>query len=182
MKKLILTLIFSVLPIFVLFPQDESNGGILYGDNWAYITSAPEGWIMDQESMAHYGIYALFYERGKKFGYPTPIIYINTNKLKGPSDEALMEFIVSDLERNKISGSTITELNKQFPEFTKYNHAIYYMYNIINSRGQYETILYTRFKETGFLIVLNTPNIETLNNLFPKMEKVIEKVRFIDKN
>ena len=182
MKKLIVTLFLLILPILILFSQSESTGGIIYGDNWACITSAPDGWIMDQESMAHYGIYALFYEKGKKFGFPTPIIYISPTRLKNNSDDALLEFITVDLDRNKASGSEITVLNKQFPDFSRYNQAVYFVYNIVNSRRQHEIVMYTRYKEAGFIIVLNTPDIDTLNSLYPRMEEVIEKIRFIDKN
>jgi hypothetical protein len=182
MRKIGIIVLFAVFPISLIFSQSEDVGGIIYGDNWACVAMAPEGWIMDQESMAHYGIYALFYERGKKFGYPTPIIYINTTGLRDATDFALREFIESDLERNKKNGSDVTAVNKQFPNFTKKHQTAYFVYNIINSRGQYETIIYTRYKKTCFLVVLNAPNVETLNSLYPKIEEVVEKIGFMDKS
>ena len=129
MKKIAIMVLITFFPIYFVFSQSENVGGIIYGDNWACIAMAPEGWIMDQESMASYGIYALFYERGKKFGYPTPIIYINTTKLRNATDVALKEFVELDLERNKSSGSTITVIDKQFPNYTKKYQCSYFLYN-----------------------------------------------------
>ena len=86
-KKLIVSLSFIFVLSVFMFAQEKLAGGILYGPNWACMVSAPQGWSMDQESLARYGIYGLFYEDGKKFGGNTPIIYINTQKLNDDSQQ-----------------------------------------------------------------------------------------------
>jgi len=179
MKRLLIYF-FTFFCIFPLF-SEEINSGIIYGDNWACLTIAPEGWIMDQESMAHNNIYALFYERGKKFKFPTPIIYMNTTKLRAATDEALQEFIDYAIQRFSRPGTEISILEKNFPKLNAIYKMKYHVYSIINDRGQFEIIIYMRYKDTCFFLVLNAPTKETLNELYPKMEEIIDNIAFLDK-
>ncbi|MDR2835327.1 MAG: hypothetical protein LBV69_03885 [Bacteroidales bacterium] len=45
----------------IIFAQDDDAvGGIIYGDNWACLVKAPNGWVMDQKSLAHNNILPYF--------------------------------------------------------------------------------------------------------------------------
>jgi hypothetical protein len=157
--------------------QNQMPGGIIYGNDWAYLVTAPDGWIMDSESLSHYNIYALFYEDGKTFGGKTPIIYINVTGLNNDTDEEMIKYIDWDLGNNIKQGAKVTKLNDQFKEISD----IYFIYNIENSRGQFETIIYRRYKNTCFSIILNAPDENTRKQLFQKMVDIINGMKFMDK-
>jgi hypothetical protein len=161
------------------FSQDFNKGGILYGRNWACIVSAPDGWIMDSDSLSGQGIYGLFYEEGKKFGsqYNTPIIYIVTLPLQNATDNALNAYIQSDINNYIANGSKVLQLDKSYKETDR----IHQTYNVDLSNGRYETFVFTRYKEYCFLIILNANNNEQRNELFPKLAEVINSLSFLDR-
>ncbi|MBN2353403.1 MAG: hypothetical protein JXD23_12585 [Spirochaetales bacterium] len=135
-----------------IYAQDDS-GGIIYGDNWAYIVSPPKGWILDSSSWANRGIYGLFYKKGTEPKVPNPIIYINSVKLKKDTDEELEIFIRSDLKQYIADkNNEVIELN---PRETKYGKPVR-IFKLDISNRQYELIAYYKQKETVHMIVLAT--------------------------
>ena len=109
MKKGFISFLFIFFLTSYIFAQDVSTGGILYGENWACLVTAPKGWIMDQSSFAQYGIYGLFYEETKKLGGNTPIIYINTTKLSDATDKAMNNYISYDINSYIQRGAEVQE-------------------------------------------------------------------------
>ena len=181
MKKIIFLFVLAYFATFngiAGYSQNNMPGGIIYGNDWACLVSAPDGWIMDSQSLSHYNIFALFYENGKTFGGNTPIIYINTTGLQNNNDEEMEKYLLWDLENHKKNGSKITRMNNLLIDI---NDA-YYIYNIENTRGQFETIIYRRYKSTCFLIILNAPTEIVRQNLFSKMVSIVNSMRFMDKN
>ena len=174
-SKLILSLLLIfVLPV-ILFAQEKSAGGILYGPNWACMVSAPQGWSMDQESLAHYGIYGLFYEDGKKFGGNTPIIYINTQKLNDDSDTELEKFIAFDTNSYKNSGHKINEYQLKNIEEKKI-----FAYKI-SKENNYEICAYTRYKNCCFLVILTAHDEESITKNISNLEFIINHMAYMDK-
>ncbi|MDD6487315.1 MAG: hypothetical protein PUF61_10255 [Spirochaetales bacterium] len=174
-SKLILSLsLIFVLPVF-LFAQNKSVGGILYGPNWACMVTAPEGWVMDQERLASYGIYGLFYASDKTFGGNTPIIYINTQKLNDDSDAELEKFISSDINSYKNSGHKVKEYQLKNIEEKKI-----FAYEF--SKGNnYEICAYTRYKNCCFLVVLTAHDEESIKENIPKLEFIINHMMYMEK-
>jgi hypothetical protein len=152
--------------------------GIIYGSDWACFVSAPDGWIMDSESLSHYNIFALFYENGRNMGVGIPIIYINTTELKYSTDEEMKVFINWDLENHNKKGSNIVKMNYILENIED----TYLIYNLENSSGQFETIIYRRYKNTCFSIILNAPNENIRMQLYSKMVEVVISMRLMDKN
>ena len=110
------------------------GGGVIYGEKWAFSVTAPNGWIMDTDSMSKQGIYGLFYEEGKKFGsqYGTPIIYIVPFQLNIADDEELVKFAQSDINGYISKGAKVMESNKTYANEKKLYLCIKYMYLTID--------------------------------------------------
>jgi len=179
MKKInCLFVLFYMMNIVAIYSQDQMVGGIIYGNDWAFMVSAPDGWIMDSKSLSQYNIFALFYENGKVLGGSTPIIYINTTVLANNTDDEMKIFISWDLENHNKNNSKIIMLNNKLEGITD----TYFIYNIENTRGQLETIIYRRYKNTCFSIILNAPNESIRKQLFSKMVDIINSMKFMDKN
>jgi hypothetical protein len=161
-----------------IFPQDKA-GGIIYGNNWAFMVAAPDGWIMDSNSLSRQGIYGLFYEEGKMFGsqYNTPIIYIVPFPLNAPTDDELNKFAESDINGYIANGSRVEKLNKIYE-----NNNLYITYNVDLPNGRYECFVFTRYKDLCLIIISNTNSENQREELFPPMEKIINSISFMDKN
>lgn len=75
MKKAILVILLLMLSLPAVFCQ---NGGIIYGDTWAYTIMAPDGFVWDTTSLQSQGIWGLFYKAGQGKYYGNKLnMYIN---------------------------------------------------------------------------------------------------------
>ena len=174
MKKSFLLISIFLVVNFILFAQEKSAGGILYGANWACVVEAPENWIMDQESFASYGIYGLFYEKNKKLGGDTPIIYINTNKLNATTDNELQNYISFDTNSYKNNGFKVQEYSlKNIKEKQVFAYEISKGNNI-------EICAYTRYKDCCFLIILSAHEEKLINENISNLEKIINNMKYMD--
>jgi hypothetical protein len=163
---------------FQVFCEEEQTAGILYGPNWSCLVQAPDGWIMDQKSMANQGIYGLFYEHGKKLEPQTPIIYINTQKLNADTDEELQKYVDYDIGNYKKDGSNTITLKtvvaKNFPTIISYNL-------VLENGKQFERILYFHVKDVAFLVVLATHDENQLKTNLNNLAFVAMNMKFMDK-
>jgi hypothetical protein len=170
-----------ILFVFVTvntFAQENLTGGIIYGENWAFMVKAPDGWIMDSTSLSKQGIYGLFYENGKKFGsqYNTPIIYIVPFALNIATDDEMIKFAEHDINGYIANGAKVEKLNKTY-EKTEF---FCLTYNVDLTNGRYECFVFFRYNNSCLIIILNANNNRQRDELFPKMVEIINSIRFFD--
>ncbi len=87
-----LTLALCVAPAFA----DDVEGGLISGENWAILVSAPAGWVWDNSALRGQGIWGLFYKAGEAYSPAKLHIYISPTQKRpgGPAD--LAEFMEED--------------------------------------------------------------------------------------
>ena len=176
-KIIILTLM--MLVAIELSAQDDS-GVIIYGKDWAYIISPPSGWVMNDHILADRGIYAFFYEKGKKPSSIDPVIYINTKKLDNDSDEELNIFIDSDIELAKEKTKTRVEektLELKVNGDEKINRVVEYSFM---SNSQFETVIYIKYKQYVHMLILTTRSPFLRDDLLNKLIEVYNSINFMD--
>jgi len=84
-----------VLSAFLAFAQDN-GGGLIEGDTWGFLISAPDGWTWDNASLRYQGIQGLFYKAGSTFSPSELHIYISPSPKKGNVPITLGDFIAAD--------------------------------------------------------------------------------------
>jgi hypothetical protein len=180
MKRKTILIVLLTFWVNFVFTQENNIGGIIYGQNYAFIVTAPVGWIMDSESLSRQGIFGLFYEEGKIFGAQnnTPIIYIVTFTLNNSSDDELIKFAQEDINGYIMNGAKTERIDKQY----KKSDTLYLTYNVNLPNGRFETFVFTRYKNNCLIIILNANNNAQRNELLPKLEEVINSISFMDKN
>ena len=174
MKK-ILCLILVLISFFMGFAQETQKSGILYGPNWACMVEAPIGWIMDQDTLAKYHIYGLFYEEGTNFADNPPIVYISSAPINGETDEALQKYVESFIsnytkkfgKKPEVQKSEVKNLGKYFFYYFDYG-------------SQHEYIIFVRYKNGVHSIVGATREKEKLPMIKAKVEEVASKMKFMD--
>ena len=78
---------------------EAGDGAIIYGPEWAYLVTPPEGFKLDSQRLAKIGIQGLFYPSGQEaFAEDRLQMYINPFAKGGDSPEDLEGFIEWDLE------------------------------------------------------------------------------------
>jgi hypothetical protein len=79
---------------------EEGEGGILYGKGWAFLISAPKGWVMDDQGNGGQ-VNVAFYRRGESFAQGEATMYgMVVGKVKG-EDDTIDKVIRSDIQQTK---------------------------------------------------------------------------------
>ncbi len=158
---------------------EELAGGILYGSDWAFTVSAPDGWVMDNEAWAQAGIYAVFYRDGEAPASPNPVIYANSLGLRDPADSAYDGFVdwdmanVSEDPNATVAEKAVHATRARFPaRVVVFGHP---------DKGQFEEVVYLWYKGTVHLIVLTTTDPAQLDALEPALFDVVDSIVFMDK-
>ncbi len=77
-KSLLLQILFLMVAISVCGQNNDSlDSGIIYGKDHAYSLSAPEGWVLDNQSGTRQGLHAVFYPEGGSWRYSPVAKYTN---------------------------------------------------------------------------------------------------------
>src|SRR5213083_750423 len=70
--------------------QENFRGGIVYGPKGAFNISAPEGWVLDNESGAEQGLPCVLYPKGESWADARTVIYA---KIAGTDYEDAEKFV-----------------------------------------------------------------------------------------
>jgi hypothetical protein len=146
--------LFGILALsaFMVFAQDR-RGGLVEGDNWAFLVSAPEGWVWDSTSLRHQGIWGLFYREGKQFSPAGLHIYINPVQKRPGGPTSLPGFIEADeatyMKANP--GNRITDLPPYAPGLD-YQFALRDFDD--SGEGYYQSLAYYEGEDVFLVFVL----------------------------
>jgi hypothetical protein len=145
-----LALALSVLPS----RADTSEGGLINGDKWAILVSAPEGWVWDKATLRSQGIWGLYYKAGSSYSPAKLHIYISPTAKKEGKPVSLDEF----MEADKASFMSFDpDLHvKVLPPYSpgmEYNFAMRELDDADN--GYYQTLAYYEGEKAFFVIVLS---------------------------
>jgi hypothetical protein len=86
---------FIICILFLLFcaggtAQENYRGGIVYGPKAAFNISAPEGWVLDNESGAEQGLPCVLYPKGESWADARTVMYA---KIAGTEFEDVNAFV-----------------------------------------------------------------------------------------
>ena len=140
------------LSAMLAFAQ-EGGGGLIEGDTYGFLVSAPKGWVWDSSSLRHQGIWGLYYRAGTRFSPSKLHIYINPVQKASHSPATLEDFIGSDEERYMKSnpGNVVIDLAPYSPGLD-YNFVLKDFDD--KSRGYYQSIAYYEGEDAYLVFVL----------------------------
>lgn len=75
MKPPVIVCILFLLICARSFGQENYRGGIVYGPKAAFNISAPEGWVLDNESGANQGMPCVLYPKGSSWSNAKTVMY-----------------------------------------------------------------------------------------------------------
>ncbi|MFA7339306.1 MAG: hypothetical protein WC028_21175 [Candidatus Obscuribacterales bacterium] len=105
------------LSLPTLAEKTECGTGLAYGKDHAYFITAPQGWLLDTESGASQGVYAVFYPQGSSWNGPA-VMYSNAAGRDGRSPDEAIEHDEQEMHKGNdklkvVDGGTIkTKDNK----------------------------------------------------------------------
>ena len=151
-KKGIFFLAFA-LSAFLAVSQD-SRGGLIEGDGWAFLISAPEGWVWDGATLRLHGIRGLFYKAGTSYSASALHIYISPTTKKPGESASLAQFINDDEASFMKAEPGIFE--KDLPPYQAGPGYEYLLKDFDDANGNfYQTIGYYEGEAAYFIFVLS---------------------------
>ena len=79
----------------------EDQAGILYGDGYAFLISAPKGWILDDDTGRAEGVLAVFYRRGESWVRGKATCYANAVLKRKGHEDTLEKVVQADLDSSR---------------------------------------------------------------------------------
>ena len=141
-----------VLSSLLTFAQDN-GGGLIAGDTWGFLISAPNGWVWDNASLRYQGIQGLFYKTGSKYSPSKLHIYISPSPKKTNEPTTLGDFIAADEASFMRSdpGNRIVDLTSHSP-------GLGYTFSLRDfddqSENHYQSIAYYEGEQAFFVFIL----------------------------
>jgi len=177
MRKYLILLIILQLRLLV-FGQENMNTGILYGDNFAYSLTAPNGWVLDNESGVKQGLYAVFYKKGGSWNKSDVVMYANTSSLLETSHKTIDQLIKYDLDdfRNNYKDLLITA-GKDIIINNKLKAKVKYLSG--KSYGNYEAIAYIDATKTGVIITMTSRTKKGFDSSLLAFESLVKSYFFM---
>jgi len=158
--------------------QDSMNSGIIYGKNHAFGLTAPEGWILDNQSGVKYGIHAVFYRKGETWVNAETVMYANTASFEFNDVntlEKLIEYDINNFKMNyrNVKSSKGKDINLKGGKIAKVR------YFTGDKFGNFEAIAYIEEEKIGVMIVMSSKTKTGFDNSLTAFEKLVKSYFFI---
>jgi hypothetical protein len=177
MKRILNLLILLSFGLFSL-GQEGMNTGMIYGENFAYNLTAPEGWILDNESGVDQGLFAVFYRKGESWKKAVTVMYTNTASLEEDTHRTLDQLIKFDIDDFKSQYSDLKIEKGNDITITEKNIAkVYYLSG--KSYGNFEAMAYIDAGKTGIMIIMSSRTKEGFDNSLTAFESLVKSYFFI---
>lgn len=142
----------SVYAEEVKTPSDEAplKGGIIYGKDHAYVLSAPDGWVLDNQSGVNQGIHAVFYPEGGSWSDSKAVMY---SRINDKADKTLQDVIDNDLSHMSKDSTKFKSVDQDTITCTKGAKA-HIKYLSGDKFGSFEAVGYIEEPKKVIIIVL----------------------------
>lgn len=173
MNYLKITAISLFLTISIIgFGQNKKHTGLLYGEGYSYLLTAPEGWVLDNVSAKEQGLNAVFYPKDNTWDNIDFFIYVEGYTSTQPFDD----FISNDLlgwrkkyENLIIEEDTLAGLDINYDVKVEKIHGGNYEYYVYS--------IYVNFSNSIGTIVLMSNSYEKLEENVGKLVEVANKIK-----
>ena len=158
------------------FAQKQYPGGIVYGPKAAFTISAPEGWVLDNESGASQGLPCVLYPKGESWSDARTVIYAKIAGTKFEDVNAFVAFAIKEMEethgkpKEKIaSGKTMDGRDYFINE-----------YPATKNYSQWERVGYVQLPKAVAYIVLSSRDEASYRKDAPALQQVLKTFGYLE--
>jgi hypothetical protein len=170
-KIMLFCLIFCLFNGLAIADLDE-NTGMLFGDNYAFYFTAPQGWELDKQSGVGQGLHMVFYPQGETFA-DSPVIAYARSVSKGPGLQSVKDKVVRTVNEFHSQGSP--NYKAEMKDSVSLPHgkqiAIYYFEG--DQWGNYEAAGYIEEEETINFLVFNARSKKDFDRHTDAFKKIL---------
>jgi len=156
--------------------QNKYPGGIVYGPKAAFTISAPEGWVLDNESGVEQGLPCVLYPKGESWADARTVMYAKIAGTKFEDVNAFVAFAIKDMEethgkpREKIaSGKTMDGREFFINE-----------YPATKAYSQWERVAYVQLPKAVAYIVLSSRDEARYRKDAPALREVLKTFAYLE--
>jgi hypothetical protein len=159
--------------------SDPSGGCIAYGDDWAFMVAAPDGWVVSCETKDHEGVPVGLWPKGSNWADAEAVMYINPSSKPDPKQtlEAFAEW--SDEQFRKDKPGLKVSVQPALETADK-SHAVVHRYTG-DSWANVEVVAFVESKTIFAIIVLSARSDAKYQESYPAFEKVVRSYAFMNK-
>lgn len=151
MRKLTTSVICCLLCITAVAQTNKNATGLVYGSDYAFLLTAPKGWLLDNKVGQQQHLSVVFYPKGESWDSAVTAMYATTWTLH--EGETVNDVIKADRARMKAVAGNI----KTKPDVTLYNNVIAHVIEVNGDPdGNYEEIAYITQRNFVVLIVMTS--------------------------
>jgi tetratricopeptide (TPR) repeat protein len=156
--------------------QQASRGGTVYGPKAAFNVSAPEGWVVDNESGKTQGLPCVLYPKGSSWSGAKTVMYA---KMASPQWEGVNAFVAMAIKEMKATHGTPRE--KVASGKTKDGHDYFINeYPATKTYSQWERVGYVQLPLGVAYIVLSSRDHGSYEKDSGALEKVLKTLVYLE--
>jgi hypothetical protein len=155
--------------------QEKYKGGIVYGPKAAFNISAPDGWVLDNESGVEQGLPCVLYPKGESWADARTVIYA---KIASTQYEDAEKFVVVAIkEMEKTHGKPKEKIGSGK---TKDGHEYFINeYPATKTYSQWERVGYVQLPHAVAYIVLSSQDQASYREDSGALEKVLKTLVYL---
>jgi hypothetical protein len=156
--------------------QEKYKGGIVYGPKAAFNISAPEGWVLDNESGAEQGLPCVLYPKGSSWSDAKTVMYAN---MAGPEFEGVNVFVETAIkDMAKTHGKPKEKIASGK---TKDGHDYFINeYPATKTYSQWERVGYIQLPQGVAFVVLTSRDQASYKRDSEVLEKVLKTLVYVE--
>jgi hypothetical protein len=156
--------------------QEKYRGGIVYGPKAAFNISAPEGWVLDNESGEGQGLPCVLYPKGSSWSDAKTVMYA---KIASTQFEDVNAFVAMAIKEMKAKHGTPKE--KIASGKTTDGHAYFINeYPATKNYSQRERVAYVQLPKAVAYIVLSSQDEASYHKDAPALQEVLKTFVYLE--
>src|SRR6266550_5411341 len=166
----------AISSICTLLAEETSPGGIVYGPKAGFNISAPEGWVVDNESGKGQDMPCVLYPKGSSWSDAKTVMYAN---IASPEFEGVNAFVATAIKEMKAKHGTPKE--KIASGKTKDGHDYFINeYPATKNYSQWERVGYVQLPQGVAFIVLTSRDKASYQKDSGALEKVLKTLVYLE--
>jgi tetratricopeptide (TPR) repeat protein len=171
--------VICILPLLICttdFGQEKYRGGIVYGPKAAFNISAPEGWILDNESGRNQGLPCVLYPKSESWADARTVMYAKIASTQFEEVNAFVAMAIKDMEKTHGKPKEKIASGK-----TKDGHDYFINeYSATKNYSQWERVGYVQLPQAVAYIVLSSRDQASCQKDSGALEKVLKTLVYVE--
>jgi hypothetical protein len=167
---------FVVLLATAIPAQNKYPGGIVYGPKAAFSISAPEGWVLDNESGAEQGLPCVLYPKGESWADARTVMYAKIASTQYEDAEKFAAVAIKQMESKH--GKPKEKIDKGK---TGNDQAFFINeYPATETYSQWERVAYVQLPKAVAYIVLSSRDEASYRKDAPALREVLKTFAYLE--